>query len=132
VLGSGDVKYHLGATGTYTTPSGKSLTTHLVSNPSHLEAVDPVLQGRLRARRQRLGTDASKVLGILIHGDAAFAGQGIAAESLNMADLAGYSVGGIVHVVVNNLIGFTAEPISLHSSRFATDVAKRLAVPSSM
>jgi len=130
VLGSGDVKYHLGATGTYTTASGRALAMHLVSNPSHLEAVDPVLQGRVRARQERLGGGGRRrVLGITIHGDAAFAGQGIVAETLNLADLAGYTVGGTIQIVVNNLIGFTAEPAALHSSRFSTDVAKRLAVP---
>ncbi len=130
VLGGGDVKYHLGATGTYTTPSGGVLDMHLVSNPSHLEAVDPVLQGRVRAHQERIGADGKRrVLGITIHGDAAFAGQGIVAETLNMADLPGYTVGGTIHIVVNNLIGFTAEPRALHSSRYASDVAKRLAVP---
>jgi 2-oxoglutarate dehydrogenase E1 component len=130
VLGSGDVKYHLGATGEHRTASGRSVAMHLVSNPSHLEAVDPVLQGRLRARQQRLGAGGRRrVLGIALHGDAAFAGQGITAETLNLAALPGYEVGGTIHIVVNNLIGFTAEPRSLHSSRFATEVAKRLSVP---
>ena len=130
VLGSGDVKYHLGATGDYTCASGARLRMHLVSNPSHLEAVDPVLQGRLRARQERLGADGKRrALAILVHGDAAFAGQGIAAEMLNMADLPGYRVGGTLHVIVNNLIGFTAEPQALHSSRFASDVAKRVPIP---
>jgi 2-oxoglutarate dehydrogenase E1 component len=130
VLGSGDVKYHLGATGQYTTPSGQQIAMHLVSNPSHLEAVDPVLQGRARARQQRAGKDGvRRILAISVHGDAAFAGQGIAAETLNLADLPGYQVGGTLRVVVDNRIGFTAEPPALHSSRFATDVAKRLAVP---
>jgi 2-oxoglutarate dehydrogenase E1 component len=130
VLGGGDVKYHLGATGTYVTPSGSGLDMHLVSNPSHLEAVDPVLQGRVRAHQERIGAGGTqRVLGITIHGDAAFAGQGIVAETLNMADLPGYCVGGTIHIIVNNLIGFTAEPRVLHSSRYASDVAKRLAVP---
>ncbi len=130
VLGSGDVKYHVGATGRYTTSSGAVLHLHLVSNPSHLEAVDPIVVGRVRARQQRLGTSGPRrVVPILIHGDAALAGQGIAAETLNMAGLPGYTVGGTVHVVVNNLIGFTATPPVLHSSRFATDVARRLDIP---
>jgi 2-oxoglutarate dehydrogenase E1 component len=130
VLGSGDVKYHLGATGTYTTQAGVALDLHLVSNPSHLEAVDPVLQGRVRARQRRLGSDgARRVLAITIHGDAAFAGQGIVGETLNMADLPGYRVGGTLQILVNNLIGFTAEPPALHSSRYASDVARRLSVP---
>ena len=130
VLGSGDVKYHLGATGTYMTSSGAALDLHLVSNPSHLEAVDPVLQGRVRARQRRLGADGERrVLAITIHGDAAFAGQGIVGETLNMADLAGYRVGGTLQILVNNLIGFTAEPPALHSSRYAADVARRLPIP---
>jgi 2-oxoglutarate dehydrogenase E1 component len=130
VLGSGDVKYHLGATGEYPLPDGRVLRIHMVSNPSHLEAVDPVVVGRARARQERLGPDgARRVVPITLHGDAAFAGQGIAAETLNMAELRGFSVGGCLHLVVNNLIGFTAEPPALHSSRFATDVAKRSAVP---
>jgi len=130
VLGSSDVKYHLGATGTYRTAAGGAVAMHLVSNPSHLEAVNPVLMGRVRARQLRLGERGpERVLGINIHGDAAFAGQGITAESLNLADLTGFRVGGIVHIVINNLIGFTTEPPALHSSRFATEVAKRIAVP---
>ena len=130
VLGGGDLKYHKGATGAYETPAGRAVAIHLVSNPSHLEAVDPVVMGRARAHQERLeagGRDA--VLPVTLHGDAAFAGQGIAAETLNLADLPGYTVGGTVHVVVNNLIGFTTEPQALHSSRFASDVARRLEVP---
>ena len=130
VLGSGDVKYHRGATGKYRTASGAALEIHLVSNPSHLEAIDPVIVGRVRARQTRIGPDGRrKVLPITLHGDAAFAGQGIAAETLNLAGLAGFSVGGSIHVIVNNLIGFTATPAQLHSSRFASDMAKRLAIP---
>ena len=129
-LGGGDVKYHLGATGAYASSSGKLLHIHLVSNPSHLEAVNPVAMGRVRARQERHGPDGrSAVFGITIHGDAAFAGQGIASETLNLMDLPGSRVGGTVHVVVNNLIGFTTEPRSLHSSRYATDVVRRLSVP---
>jgi 2-oxoglutarate dehydrogenase E1 component len=130
VLGSGDVKYHLGATGTYDAGGGRTLALHLVSNPSHLEAVDPVAIGRVRAKQTRLGDrDGRRVLPVVMHGDAAFAGQGILAETLNYAELPGFAVGGTVHVVVNNLIGFTAEPAALHSTRFATDVAKRLPIP---
>ena len=130
VLGGGDVKYHQGATGQCKTPSGRSLDVHLVSNPSHLEAVDPVVMGRARARQERIGAGgAARVFPITIHGDAAFAGQGIAAETLNLAGLAGFAVGGTVHVIVNNLIGFTTTPEALHSSPFASDVAKRLAIP---
>ncbi len=129
-LGGGDVKYHLGATGDYLTAHGRAVRIHLVSNPSHLEAVDPVALGRARAKQDRLGLGgASRVLPVLLHGDAAFAGQGIAAETLNLANLHGYAVGGTVHVVVNNLIGFTANPEDTSSSRFAADVAKRLPIP---
>jgi 2-oxoglutarate dehydrogenase E1 component len=130
VLGGGDVKYHLGATGEYAAAGGRRLHMHLVSNPSHLEAVDPVVLGRVRARQQRLGdVGGDQVLGITIHGDAAFAGQGIASEALNLAELPGYRVGGTLHVIVDNLIGFTTEPWALYSSRFASDAAKRLPIP---
>jgi 2-oxoglutarate dehydrogenase E1 component len=130
VLGGGDVKYHLGATGDYQTQHGQTLHVHLVSNPSHLEAVDPVAVGRARAKQTRLGEEGPRrILPILLHGDAALAGQGTAAETLNLATLRGFSVGGTVHVVVNNLIGFTANPEDLYASRFASDVAKRLPIP---
>jgi 2-oxoglutarate dehydrogenase E1 component len=130
VLGGGDVKYHLGATGDYQTAHGQTLHIHLVSNPSHLEAVDPVAVGRARAKQTRLGREGPRrVLPILLHGDAALAGQGTAAETLSLATLRGFSVGGTVHVVVNNLIGFTANPEDLYASRFASDVAKRLPIP---
>jgi len=130
ILGSGDVKYHLGATGEYTTASGRTIQVHVVSNPSHLEAVDPVILGRTRARQERLGSEGSRrVLAITLHGDAAFAGQGIAAEALNLAGLRGFAVGGSIHVLVNNLIGFTAQPEALHTSRFASDVARRVPIP---
>lgn len=130
VLGSGDVKYHLGATGAYKTQSGKTIRVHLVSNPSHLEAVDPVVMGRVRAKQDRMGEEGvHKILSLTLHGDAAFAGQGITAETLNLADLNGYSIGGTIHVVVNNLIGFTAEYPLLHSSRFSSDLGKRQSIP---
>jgi 2-oxoglutarate dehydrogenase E1 component len=139
VLGAGDVKYHVGATGTYTTTSGKSLKIHLTSNPSHLEAVDPVAMGRARAKITRHGVNGpqinhskgilNKVWNVVMHGDAAFAGQGVWAETLNLADLAAYSVGGSLHIIVNNLIGFTTRPPQEHSSRFASDIAKRQSVP---
>jgi 2-oxoglutarate dehydrogenase E1 component len=130
VLGAGDVKYHVGATGEYRTRGGRKLHVHLVSNPSHLEAVDPVALGRARAKQARYGTHgAARVLPVELHGDAAFAGQGIWAETLNLADLKGYSVGGTVHIIVNNLIGFTTRSAELHSSRFASDLAKRQPVP---
>jgi len=130
VLGGGDVKYHLGASGIYHTPDGKPLTVQLVSNPSHLEVVYPIVLGRARARQIRLeDRDYARVVPVVLHGDGAFAGQGIVAEALNLTDLDGFVVGGTIHVIVNNLIGFTTDPAELHSTRFATDVAKRLPVP---
>ncbi len=129
-LGGGDVKYHVGATGTYPTRNGTSVAMHLVSNPSHLEAVNPVAMGRARAKQVRFGRDGQRqVLPLVIHGDAAFAGQGITAEVLNLGNIEGYTVGGTVQVLVNNLIGFTAEPSESTSTRFATDAAKRLPIP---
>ena len=130
VLGSGDVKYHMGATGEYVTRSGAKVHIHLVSNPSHLEAVDPVTIGRTRAKHDRAGeAGPRKYLPLLVHGDGAFAGQGIFAETMNYADLPGYTVGGTVHVIANNLIGFTTVPRELHSSRFAAQLARRQSVP---
>ncbi|MEG9435743.1 2-oxoglutarate dehydrogenase E1 component [Edaphobacter sp. HDX4] len=129
-MGGGDVKYHIGATGDYTSPDGKVISLHLASNPSHLEAIDPVLLGRTRAKQERIGEGGKQqVLPITIHGDAAFAGQGVLAETLNMATLHGYNVGGTLHVIVNNLLGFTANPEESNSSRFSTDIAKRLPIP---
>ncbi len=129
-LGGGDVKYHIGATGTFTSPDGKNVALHLASNPSHLEAVNPVIMGRARAKQERIGKGGrEQILPLIIHGDAAFAGQGIVAECLNMATLRGYDIGGTVHVIVNNLLGFTAVPTESNSSRFSTDVAKRLPIP---
>src|SRR6202521_900734 len=130
VLGAGDVKYHVGATGVFKTTTGKQIGIHLVSNPSHLEAVDPVAMGRARAKQTRLGGDSTKsIVPIVMHGDAAFAGQGIWAETLNLADLKAYTVGGTIHIIVNNLIGFTTRPAQAQSSRFASDIAKRQSVP---
>jgi 2-oxoglutarate dehydrogenase E1 component len=130
ILGGGDVKYHMGATGEYSARSGRRVGVHLVSNPSHLEAVDPVALGRARAKQTRIGADGfAKVLPILLHGDAAFAGQGILAETLNFEGVDGFNVGGALHVIVNNLLGFTTVPRELHSSRYASDLAKRLPVP---
>ena len=130
-LGGGDVKYHQGATGHYVSPvDGREVHLHLASNPSHLEAVDPVIMGRARARQLRLGKDGHrKVLPLIIHGDAAFAGQGIWAETLDLATIQGYQVGGTIQIVGNNLLGFTAEPHESNSSRFSTDIAKRLPIP---
>ncbi|HKW87170.1 MAG TPA: 2-oxoglutarate dehydrogenase E1 component [Candidatus Acidoferrales bacterium] len=130
VMGGGDVKYHIGATGQYLTRGGEKIGIHLVSNPSHLEAVDPVTLGRARAKQTRRGADGTKqVLPILIHGDAAFAGQGIWAETLNFVGIEGYGAGGALHIIVNNLIGFTATPRECQSSRFASDLAKRMDMP---
>ncbi len=130
VLGSGDVKYHTGATGEYLTRSGKKIHIHLASNPSHLEAVDPVTVGRTRAKQDRAGKGgAAKYLPVLVHGDAAFAGQGITAETINYADLSGYTVGGTIHIIVNNLIGFTTNAREEHSSRFSAQLARRQAIP---
>src|SRR5438094_772860 len=130
VLGGGDVKYHMGATGEYVTKSGARIHIHLVSNPSHLEAVDPVTVGRTRAKQDRVGAGGTeKYLPLLVHGDGAFAGQGIFAETLNYSDLKGYTVGGTVHVIVNNLLGFTTLPTELHSSRFAAQIVRRQSVP---
>jgi 2-oxoglutarate dehydrogenase E1 component len=130
VLGSGDVKYHMGATGEYKTRSGGKVHIHLVSNPSHLEAVDPVTVGRTRAKQDRTGEGGrEKYLPLLVHGDAAFAGQGILAETMNYADLPGYTVGGTIHVVVNNLLGFTTSYTEEHSTRFAACIARRQSIP---
>ncbi|MDE3106282.1 MAG: 2-oxoglutarate dehydrogenase E1 component [Acidobacteriota bacterium] len=129
-MGGGDVKYHVGATGEYHAPTGEVVALHLASNPSHLEAIDPVALGRARAKQLRPGgTGRAGVLPLILHGDAAFAGQGVVAETLNMATLEGYHVGGTVHVIVNNLLGFTAVPEESNSSRFSTDIAKRLPIP---
>ncbi len=130
ILGSGDVKYHMGATGVHRAPGGHELQLHLVSNPSHLEAVGSVLVGRARARQIRAGERGiEQVLPIWLHGDAAFAGQGITSETINLSRLEGYHCGGTIHVIVNNLIGFTAEPEELHSSRWAADAVKRAEIP---
>ncbi len=129
VLGGGDVKYHMGATGSRNF-GGKDLRIHLVSNPSHLEAVDPVAEGRVRAKQTRRGKDGKlQTVPIIMHGDAAYAGQGIWAETLNLSYLRGFNIGGTVNIIVNNLLGFTANPNETNSSRFASDVSKRLNIP---
>ncbi|MBA3608618.1 MAG: 2-oxoglutarate dehydrogenase E1 component, partial [Chthoniobacterales bacterium] len=131
VAGDGDVKYHLGYQTVRKLASGAEVEIRLAANPSHLEAVDPVVEGIARAR-QRIRGDTEfrrKVLPLLVHGDAAFAGQGIVAETLNMSQLHGYSTGGTVHVVVNNQIGFTTLPEDARSSMYATDIAKMIEVP---
>ncbi|MFJ7137182.1 multifunctional oxoglutarate decarboxylase/oxoglutarate dehydrogenase thiamine pyrophosphate-binding subunit/dihydrolipoyllysine-residue succinyltransferase subunit [Streptomyces fungicidicus] len=129
--GSGDVKYHLGAEGTFTGLDGEQIKVSLVANPSHLEAVDPVLEGVSRAKQDIIGKGGTDftVLPVAIHGDAAFAGQGVVAETLNMSQLRGYRTGGTVHVVINNQVGFTAAPESSRSSMYATDVARMIEAP---
>jgi len=131
VQGSGDVKYHLGTEGVFTADSGATTTVYLAANPSHLEAVDPVLEGIVRAKQDRidLGGDGFSVLPILVHGDAAFAGQGVVPEVLNLAQLRGYRTGGTIHVIVNNQVGFTTGPSSSRSTTYATDIAKGFQVP---
>ena len=129
-LGGGDVKYHLGYSYDHSTSRGKRIHLSLCFNPSHLEFVNPVLLGRVRAKQDRRGDqDRSRVLPILIHGDAAFAGQGIVQETLNMSQLEGYKVGGTIHIIVNNQIGFTTPPESSRSSTYSSDVAKMLQIP---
>ncbi len=133
VQGSGDVKYHLGTEGVFTAETGQSTQVYLAGNPSHLEAVNPVLEGIVRAKLDAMGadpaTDGFPVLPVLIHGDAAFAGQGIVQETLNMAQLRGYRVGGTVHVIINNQVGFTTGPQDSRSTRYATDLAKGYQIP---
>ncbi|MFF7855667.1 multifunctional oxoglutarate decarboxylase/oxoglutarate dehydrogenase thiamine pyrophosphate-binding subunit/dihydrolipoyllysine-residue succinyltransferase subunit [Streptomyces sp. NPDC007904] len=129
--GSGDVKYHLGAEGTFTGLDGEQIKVSLAANPSHLEAVDPVLEGIARAKQDIIGKGGTDftVLPVAIHGDAAFAGQGVVAETLNMSQLRGYRTGGTVHIVINNQVGFTAAPESSRSSMYATDVARMIEAP---
>ncbi len=130
LVGSGDVKYHIGYLTDQQLDDNIALSMYLVSNPSHLEAVNPVVEGIARARQDALGGDADKVvLPVLLHGDAAFAGQGVVAETLNMSQLKGYRTGGTVHVVINNQIGYTTLPEDARSTRYSTDVAKMLMVP---
>jgi len=129
--GSGDVKYHLGADGVFTAHDGSAIRTALVANPSHLEAVDPVLEGVVRAKQDVLdmGEPGFTVLPVLVHGDAAFAGQGVVAETLNLSQLRGYRTGGTVHIVVNNQVGFTTAPQHSRSSVYATDAARMIQAP---
>ncbi|RKN32957.1 multifunctional oxoglutarate decarboxylase/oxoglutarate dehydrogenase thiamine pyrophosphate-binding subunit/dihydrolipoyllysine-residue succinyltransferase subunit [Micromonospora musae] len=130
--GSGDVKYHLGQNGKFTTPDGaNSVKVSVVANPSHLEAVDPVLEGIVRAKQDRidLKLEGYTVLPLAVHGDAAFAGQGVVAETLNLSQLRGYRTGGTVHVVVNNQVGFTTAPEYSRSSLYSTDVARMIQAP---
>ena len=128
--GSGDVKYHLGFSGKYETADGSMLGVQLVANPSHLEAVDPVLEGVVRAKQEKRGPQGHRqVLPILIHGDAAFAGQGVVVETFHLSQLRGYRTGGTVHLVINNQVGFTTSTLDARSSFYATDVAKTVAAP---
>ena len=128
--GDGDVKYHLGFSADHVTADNHIVHLSLTPNPSHLEAVNPVVEGRMRAKQRRF-KDRDRKLGVpvLIHGDAAFAGQGLVAETLNLSQLKGYRTGGTVHVVVNNQIGFTTSPVDSRSTRYCTDVAKMIEVP---
>lgn len=133
-IGSGDVKYHLGTRGSFTSDRGNSTSVYLAANPSHLEAVNPVLEGIVRAQQDRLdrgpdGLSSFSVLPLLVHGDAAFAGQGVVAETLNLSQLRGYRTGGTVHVVVNNQVGFTTAPQSGRSMTYCTDMAKAIQAP---
>ena len=128
--GSGDVKYHLGQTGTFTSRSGNTLPIELAANPSHLETVDPVVEGMVRAKQDLIDRpEAFSVLPVLLHGDAAFAGQGVVAETLNCSTIKGYRVGGTIHLIINNQLGFTTSPESARSSEYCTDVAKMIEAP---
>ncbi|HZT72066.1 MAG TPA: multifunctional oxoglutarate decarboxylase/oxoglutarate dehydrogenase thiamine pyrophosphate-binding subunit/dihydrolipoyllysine-residue succinyltransferase subunit [Terriglobales bacterium] len=131
VEGSGDVKYHIGASGVHRGPQGEEIQVSLSPNPSHLEAVDPVLEGSARARQEQLADvgRGQRVLPVLIHGDAAFAGEGIVAETLNLSQLEGYRTGGTVHIVINNRIGFTTSPADARSTLYSTDVARMVQAP---
>ena len=128
---SGDVKYHLGYQATRVTEQGEEIDVYLAANPSHLEAVDPVVLGKARARQRILGdtVERKKVLPLLIHGDAAFPGQGIVAECFNLCNLPGYRVGGTIHLIVNNQIGFTTLPKDSRSTAYCTDIAKFIEAP---
>ena len=139
VHGSGDVKYHLGTKGTFTAESGATTKIYLAANPSHLEAVNPVLEGIVRAKQDKLRSKAGDltvdeqtsypVLPILMHGDAAFAGQGVVSETLSLSLLKGYRTGGTIHIIVNNQVGFTTSPHAARSSTYSTDIAKMIQAP---
>ncbi|MEO7070336.1 MAG: multifunctional oxoglutarate decarboxylase/oxoglutarate dehydrogenase thiamine pyrophosphate-binding subunit/dihydrolipoyllysine-residue succinyltransferase subunit, partial [Nostocoides sp.] len=131
VQGSGDVKYHLGTEGEFVAEDGAKTKVYLAANPSHLEAVNPVLEGIVRAKQDRLdrGGEDFPVLPVLMHGDAAFAGQGVVAETLNLSQLRGYRTGGTIHVIVNNQVGFTTAPSASRSSTYSTDVARMIQAP---
>jgi len=128
--GSGDVKYHLGASGVHLSSAGRAVKVSVAPNPSHLEAVNPVVEGIVRPKQDRLGDrERRRVIPLLIHGDAAFAGQGVVAETLNLSQLEGYRTGGTVHLVINNQIGFTTPPEEARSSPYSTDVARTVQAP---
>ncbi|MFO7894675.1 MAG: 2-oxoglutarate dehydrogenase E1 component [Longimicrobiales bacterium] len=132
--GTGDVKYHLGAEGTYATESGDPLTVTMAPNPSHLEFVNPVVEGMARAKQTdradaEISQNVDRVLPVLMHGDAAFAGQGVVAETLNLARLGGYETGGSLHVIVNNQVGFTTDPEEARSTSYASDLARGFDIP---
>ena len=128
--GSGDVKYHLGASGVRRTDCGRDIVVSMAPNPSHLEAVDPVVEGIVRPKQDRLGdTERARVIPLLIHGDAAFAGQGVVAETLNLSQLDGYWTGGTIHLIINNQIGFTTLPGEARSTPYSTDVARMVQAP---
>jgi 2-oxoglutarate dehydrogenase E1 component len=130
VQGSGDVKYHLGTEGVFTAESGATTKIYLAANPSHLEAANPVLEGIVRAKQDKLNIkNAFSVMPILLHGDAAFAGQGVVAETLQLSQLAGYRTGGTVHIVINNQVGFTTSPHASRTATYSTDIAKLIQAP---
>ena len=130
VQGTGDVKYHLGTKGVFKADSGETTKIYLAANPSHLEAVNPVLEGIVRAKQDIKGVhEAYSVLPILVHGDAAFAGQGVVSETLNLSQLKGYRTGGTIHIVANNQVGFTTSPHAARSSTYSTDIAKMIQAP---
>jgi 2-oxoglutarate decarboxylase len=130
VEGSGDVKYHLGASGVYETIYGDDINVSVASNPSHLEFVNPVVEGIVRAKQAMMkDTDRNKYISVLLHGDAAIAGEGIVAETLNLSQLKGYSTGGTIHIIINNQIGFTTSPVDARSTVYASDVAKMVQAP---
>jgi multifunctional 2-oxoglutarate metabolism enzyme len=130
VQGSGDVKYHLGTSGVFTSETGAQTKIYLAANPSHLEAVNPVLEGIVRAKQDRLNVkNAFSVMPILLHGDASFAGQGVNAEVLQLSQLGGYRTGGTVHIVINNQVGFTTSPHASRTSQYSTDYAKIIQAP---
>ncbi len=128
--GSGDVKYHLGATGNYSTVHGKEIVVSVASNPSHLEFVNPVVEGIVRAKQTWMDDkERNRVIPVLIHGDAAVAGEGIVAETLNLSQLKGYRTGGTIHIIINNQIGFTTTPEEARSTQYCSDVAKMIQAP---